>query len=325
VGLGAFLGLDGGSAAAQTPKPTAPPDAASTDGADDGEDRDEAPPAWHVDPQGRTFRVGFDPGSRWLLGGGLAASWSGETGGPVGGQLETGVLYRHIAAIPAEGAAYKLYHEALLSRLWLDEQGASRLSTTLYTGRFMRWSRDGRIVLPTSPPKRVPFPMNIGLEAAIGDIDFAELGSGYGLDIGVLRAELLLDVWRRRRLGSYAQFGLGPSYQLRLWGRDEELGVDHVVAPFTQGSFALRHESADGRHSVGARLYGGYALSSEHGSGGRAGAAADYEAIVIAVNDLPISGFVARGYGYESIPRPTRSEHALSALAGLRLSVPLHW
>ena len=34
--------------------------------------------AWETDEQGRVFRVGFDPGSRWLLGGGWALGTSGD-------------------------------------------------------------------------------------------------------------------------------------------------------------------------------------------------------------------------------------------------------
>lgn len=297
---------------------------------------------WVRDELGRPFRVGFDPGSRWLLGWGYAPRWTPGTLTVDAAVIETGVLYRHLAEEPAGEGAWKLYHEVLLSRVQVLP-APSTLSTTLYTGRFLHWTRDGQLVLPTSPPHSVPFPLNIGFELAVGQVEYADRLHGFGAEIGVARAEILLDLWRQRELGSYAEIGLGPAYELWLqqggswdeaWGDDpaadlpgegetEAIESEHVVAPFTRLSFALHHESADGHHAVDARVAGGYALTASGDSTARLRARASYELILLAINDLPLSAVTAIDYRYELLPRPAGPSHELGATAAIRLAVPV--
>ncbi len=290
------------------------------------------PAAWREDEKGRRFRVGFDPGSRWLfgLGYGLRYGSSPATGDGEGdgrGQfalalLDTGLAMRHIVDFPAERVGYKLYHQGLRSRVWFDAGAVSQFETTLYAGRFMRWSRDGQIVVPSTPPKRIPFPLNIGMQAEIGQLQLTQSDTGYGAEIGVTKAEVLLDFWRQRRLGSHAQFGFGPSYDIWLDGH-EQLQVEHVIAPFTRASFGFHHESTDGHHSIDCSVAGSYAVAVDAGWGWRFRAQADYEAILLAVNDLPLSAYGQVAYRFAERPVPTRGTHDLRASAGLRFAVPI--
>ena len=272
--------------------------------------------------------VGFDPDSRWHLGGsyafGLTATEDGNTELQTdAGQLDTGFAYRHALDLQSEGVAWKLYHQVLPSRLRFAS-GGSQFATTLYAGRFIRWARDGKLLLATSPPQHVPFPLNIGVDTTIGDLRFANHPNGWDADLGVVSALVALDFWRRRALGSYAELGLGPTYGLRFaQASEQELETSHVVAPFTQASFLLRHESTDGRHAVHSRLGGGYAWSDADGWGWRAAGAASYEAILLAVNDLPVSCFAEVGYRYEQPHPSTRTAHELRTALGARFGVPL--
>jgi hypothetical protein len=284
-----------------------------------------AAPTWMSDGEGRRFRVGFDLGSRFVLGLGYAPRY--DAAGPSFAELalDTGVSERELRDVSGGNMTWKLYHEALTSRVRLGAPDGDRLSTTLYAGRFMSYLRDGRIGLPWSPSDYAPFPLNIGFAASFGSFELAEAASGYGLEIGVAQAEVVLDFWRQRALGSYAELGLGPSYALRLWkgGAGSELAIDHVVSPFTTASFTVHHEWDQGRELVEARIEGGYVLSSSWGSAGRARAAARYEAVLLALDDLPLSVFADVGYRYEQAPHPTGGAHRLDATAGLRLGVEL--
>jgi len=192
----------------------------------------------------------------------------------------------------------------------------------------MRWTQDGRILLPGSPPQRVPFPFNIGLETTVGALDYRELPGGVAAEIDVLASEILLDLWRRRRMRSYAQLGVGPRYSIRLADLSAEdpsapLAVAHIVAPFTGGSLAFHHESADGHHAFDATGRASYRLRVEQGWSAFAEIRIGYEAILFAINDMPMSTYLEAGYGYRGDVAPGRHEHELHGVAGLRVAVPL--
>ncbi len=107
-----------------------------------------------------------------MLGAGYAAGYAaGDGWGPAAGQVETALLFRHVVEQPEEESAWKLYHEMLSGRIWLGDLGddpVPRIEATLYRGTYLRWQREGFITLPTSPPRRLQFPLNIGLDVAVG-------------------------------------------------------------------------------------------------------------------------------------------------------------
>lgn len=287
--------------------------------------------AWEIDGEGRTFRVGFDPGSRWLLGAGWALGMSpdGDWAGVAAGQVETGLLLRHVLVDLEEETAWKLYHEVLRGRLWLGDLGAApvpRLDATLYRGAYLRWQRDGFITLPTSPPRRLQFPLNIGLDVVVGRFETTAPATGLAARLELLRAHFLLDAWRSQVPGLYAQFGLGLGYDLWLDGRfgaGGELGVEHLVSPGSDFTAAVRWETVDGRHVVEAAGDCGAWWSDRRGWGVRAGASATYEVIWLAINDQPLSAYVEAAYRYEQLLPDPSTEHELRATLGLRLGIPL--
>ncbi|MBN1772077.1 MAG: hypothetical protein JXB32_12485 [Deltaproteobacteria bacterium] len=286
--------------------------------------------SWTTDADGRRFRVAFDPGSRWLLGGGYATGTSAGDGwaGPAAGQVETALLIRHVVDQPEEESAWKLYHEVLSGRVWLGDLGTlpvPRLDATLYRAAFLRWQRDGFITLPTSPPRRLQFPLNIGLDVTVGRFETLPPATGLAARLELLRSHFLLDAWRSRRLGLYAQFGLGLGYDLWLtgaFGESGDLGVEHLVSPGSDLVAAVRWETDDGRHAVETRGSCGAWWSSERGWGARAETAARYELIWLALNDQPLSAYAEAAYRYESLLDPAAA-HEFRATVGLRLGIAL--
>ncbi|MBT9556906.1 MAG: hypothetical protein IV100_12800 [Myxococcales bacterium] len=286
-----------------------------------------AQPTWATDAEGRRFRQVFEPASRIHLGGNWRFGASGTQDVSLSsGELELGLAFAYLDGDPETGVAWKHYHELLGGELHLKAGGPAVLGTgLLYHGRFVRWARDGSITIPTSPPTQIPFPMNIGVDVTVGSVR-ATGGSDVGLEIGALASEILLDVWRSPRLGVYAQFGVGPTWDVRLRLDPDSAvvgAVEHVVAPFSQGSFELRYTTMTGLHTVRARGTGGWYWSSESGFGPRATAVASFETIVLAVNDWPLSVAVEAEYRYDGLGEPLGREHEWSGTVGLRLGAPL--
>ena len=236
-----------------------------------------------------------------------------------------GVRYRHLLDFEQGLILWKLYHQALWGRVELGSSAGPRLLATAYRGRLVRWAEDGRLVLPTNPPQTIPFPFNIGVETAIGQIDYRELPEGFACEIGALRSEVVLDLWRQRRLRSYAQLGVGPRYD--LWLLDSPPGdgieVHHLIAPFTSGSFAFHHEAADGHHAFDAHLAAAQRLRVDRGWSPLVTASISYEAVLFAINDLPVSSYLAADYRFTDEPLVGHSRHELHGSAGLRLGVPI--
>jgi hypothetical protein len=322
LGLAAVLALPGSALA---------DDAAATPDSPLADDAGAAPESWWaVDEAGRRFRVAFDPGNRWMLGGGYAAGHPAGAGwaGPAAGQVETGLFVRHAVVFPEEQVAWKMYHDVLMGRVWLGDASESPvplLDATLYRGTYLRWQREGYVMLPTTPPRRLRFPLNIGLDAVVGRFETMPEGTGLAARIEAVRSHFLLDAWRSREMGLYAQFGIGPAYDLWLAGSFVDaagVDVEHLVSPGSDLTATVRFETGDGRHAVEGRGSCGWWWSSARGWGVRAEAAASYEFIWLALNDQPLSGYVEAAYRYEQLLEP-RAAHDFRATAGLRFSVPL--
>ncbi|MCA9620678.1 MAG: hypothetical protein KC731_16760 [Myxococcales bacterium] len=277
---------------------------------------------YRVDPDGRRYRVDFDPAARVWLGSGYAPrAATSIRDEPARGYVELGLAYRHRWSFPEEGVAWKLEHDLLPTRL-LFGPPALAWSSTLYRGRFVRWSRDGRIFIP--PDSRVPFPLDVGFETELGHVDYRELTPGFAIDLEAVRSEIVLGLLRRESLRSWVRVGVGPSYGLRLVGIDDDpLAIGHRIAPFSAGSFAAHHESADGHHAVEAGVRGSYALRVDHGWAFEARAHVSYELVLIAINDLPASSYIDASYTFRGDPPTDLGRHEVVASAGLRFSVPL--
>lgn len=274
---------------------------------------------WTTDEEGRTFRTGFDPGSQWQLG----AGWA-----PIDrAQLTHGLLYRELLDYADEDVAWKMYHRILESRVTV---GPDHLGVrgTLYRGQYMRWMRDGWVTIPTNPPKRVAFPMNVGIDSFAGRFTLRPDNPLIGAEIGVAHTEVVLDFWRSKAMGSYFQVGIGPTYDIWLFGELKPAGitsVEHVISPFANVSATVHHEWDRGRQLVEARVSGAAVWASSRGWGPRASASARYELTLVAINDMPLTAYAEVDYGYEHLLTGDGGQHDLRGGAGLRWGLPLVW
>ena len=251
---------------------------------------------YRVDPDGRRYRVDFDPAARVWLGSGYAPrAATSIRDEPARGYVELGLAYRHRWSFPEEGVAWKLEHDLLPTRL-------------LFGPSALAWSS----------------PLDVGFETELGHVDYRELTPGFAIGLEAVRSEIVLGLLRRESLRSWVRVGVGPSYGLRLVGIDDDpLTIGHRIAPFSAGSFAAHHESADGHHAVEAGVRGSYALRVDHGWAFEARAHVSYELVLIAINDLPASSYIDASYTFRGDPPTDLGRHEEVASAGLRFSVPL--
>ena len=267
-------------------------------------------------PDGERFRVGFDQGSRWLIGGGAVLETAGPA--PLGfGRAETALGYRHLLDYPLEDVAWKMYHLGLHVTADLgimpDSFQDLAFSGTLYRGRFHRWTRHGYIMLPSSPPRRLPFPLNIGVETLLARFETRPAQPETFGVLDVLAADIVFDFWRSRRLGSWAQVGLGTSYRMDF---PVAGALQHVVAPFSRATLAAHHEWEDGRQTADMKSEVAYVWTSQPQWRVIARASAEYEVIFLAINDQALSAYTEIAWRYDQT-------HDVRATAGLRLGISL--
>jgi hypothetical protein len=223
----------------------------------------------------REFPICFDPGNRLVL----EAGWGG-----VGGALRL----RHRVRTSDPGVSWRLEHTVLEAR-W----DGTTLRGVVYQGRYLRHSRDGHIMLPTSPPKKLWLPFDIGAEADAGALRLVP-GDPH-VDVGVVRAAVVLEPLRS---GSFrARLTVGPLVRWDvLADLDSKTADEHRVVPFTEGAAALHLESRDGLSVLDVRAEGGASWSSTTGWGRAASTELGVERVLVAVNDVPIAAFAQAGW-----------------------------
>jgi hypothetical protein len=267
------------------------------------------------------MRVGFDPGRRAYLG----AAWSPTAAGKVvalgASTFELGWLAR-TRQDDASGVSWKLEHALFVAELGFGA-GSSRelpLEGTLYEGRFVRWSRDGALTIPTTPPTRLAIPFDLGAHVVVGRGRRTPRDPNHVLAIDAVRAELVLDFWRTRAAGSAFGLEFGADYHLRVpraADHGDNGSVVHRVAPFTQGALHFHHEWDQGKELVDLRVEGGTAWTSAGRWASWAGATAAWEVVLLAINDAPLSLRVAGRWRYDPESAPDAA-HLLEASVGLR-------
>lgn len=232
-------------------------------------------PCVRTDAQARRLVVCFDPGNRVLLG----ASTEGY-----GGELRV----RHrITTEP--GVWWRLEHRMLAA-----VAGSTRLRGALYEARYLRHARDGHIVLPFRPTSKIFVPFDVGAEVGLGRLDWRYADDV--LDLDAVRVALLFELTRashaRRRLavGTVARWGM------RLDEEDIAAVRDHRVAPFSRALLDAHVESHSGLTLAGLRVEAGTEWSRNTGWRNDITAEATLERVLIAINDQPVSLYLAGGY-----------------------------
>lgn len=247
-----------------------------------------AEPRCLAGPAGDPFPTCFDPGRRLVVG----ASAVGEAGqGGVRGAVDLAALARHVVATDDPAVWWRLEHVVLEASA---RDGA--LDGALYRGRFIRHSRDGRIVLPTSPPRKIFLPFDLGAEAEVGAI--AARDGGDRLELGVVRTGLFIEVLRSPSFRRRVAIGAAARWDVSGALEAGELSAHaHRVAPFSLAMAALHLESASGLTVLDLAGEGGRTWSSERGWHAAGSAHASLERVVIALDDRPLSIYARASAG----------------------------
>jgi len=226
-----------------------------------------------LDGHERRYPICFDPGNRLSITGGSDG---------FGGSLAV----RHIVHFEDDpDLSWKNEHVIADVR----GGGPSGVEAVLYRGRFIRHTRDGHIVLPTSPPKKVFLPFDIGAYVEAGNVRISDTSSD--VTIGAVKMAALVDIWRsrdfRRRLA------IGP---MARWDVDVHRDVlmdpaiaRQRVAPFSTGMLNLHVESANGLTVGDLVVEAGTAWTSDAGWTRELRADLTFERTLLAINDRPIN------------------------------------
>jgi hypothetical protein len=234
-------------------------------------------------PANDPFVTCFDPGNRLVL------HVGGDTGGAHG--YIGGSIHARGYGVTDDPTIYWGLDHDIAEAIYDGEH----VRGALYRGRFLRHSRDGHIVVPTSPPRKLFLPFDIGAEAAVGSFD-ARTDTPL-VDVGLLRAALVLEVTRSGDLRKRLVFGVAGRWDVTADLADGNIAVpESFVSPFSLGVAGLHLESSDGLHVLDVELEAGPRWSSVHAWGHLVRAQASYERVLIALDDHPLSLFMQTGW-----------------------------
>jgi hypothetical protein len=236
----------------------------------------------YAGPADDPFPICFDPGRRLVL----------ELGyGDDGAGIGAGLALRHVAATDDNDITWRLEHDIGTVRHAGDTwRGA------LYEGRYSRHSRDGHIVLPTSPPKKLFLPFDIGGEADVGA--FVTTPGSSEVRLGLVRAALFFDLARSESpFLERLAFGIATRWDVIAPDLRRPFSVaEHFAAPFSLGVAELHLESRDGLSILDVSVEAGERWSSQKGWGATLDATAGVERVLIAFDDRPVSVYCQAGW-----------------------------
>lgn len=198
------------------------------------------------------------------------------------------------------------------------------MDATLYSGNYLRHTDDPFLMLPSSPPKRMYFPFDIGVHVEAGRVRWEPSSDGTGerLRIGAARATVLLDPVRSGKPGHGLPIGFGLRYDIDVQGTPEltSQSVVHRLAPFTEATMGWRYQDDPGLTTFELQgcwfphwaSEGGWQVEAFESS-------ATFDRVLIAVNDTPVSATLDAGYSRYPSARHGGDTQAWRAMAGVRV------
>ena len=281
-------------------------------------------PDYSLDQHGRRMRVRFDPGNQLTLGvlGGMIheqGAWEPAT------VLRTEIAFRNILRFDEddEQIQWQLDHRFVQTSIRLDD-GSLDLPAgraVLFDGSYLRHTDSPSLMLPTSPPRRMFFPFDVGLHATVGGVDVPKAQTQQ-LTVQAVHAAVLFDPLRSSQPGTSVELGLGVHYDLDVGLPLSEGSVVHRVAPFTAASIRVRYQDDPGRTVLDAGAAWLPHWASEGGWTTR-----DYEArflfahTLLAANDEPIAATVETGAAHHTRGPDGEATTEYRLLAGLCLGL----
>jgi len=252
----------------------------------------------------------------WLgleLGGGVLITPAGVTGAGTAALRFRG---ERESRTKAESTWFTLHRLGATELRPLD--GKFAISVLGYSGLFRRHVREGVLLLPVTPPVRIPFPLDLSLmtDALRYDLRSAE-GTDFSLE--PLRVSVLFDPLRASTSRFHLALGVTGA-----WKFAQQSGViTHELTPFTAATLFFDFESDDGLWLARGVLSGGSSfIAPDTTLSLRARGEVELSRVLIALNDQPISFFL-RGTGTFRDAGP-RSTSEWSAQAGFQLRLFSH-
>ncbi|MFO0660458.1 MAG: hypothetical protein U0165_11595 [Polyangiaceae bacterium] len=245
---------------------------------------DPLAPRFLKDEHGHPYRISFDPSSRIRIGVAMPLVGAHHVE-PSSTEVSLGIAYRSfwVWGVGESRVSWQLDHKILngwvrpAARSWLSSRTSSLdprdsrdpsneppFTGSLYAVSGLRHDSSPRAVLPTSPPRSVPFPFDVGFDAEVGRFSSPMTPPSSRVDgsalrtirAAVMRGSLFLDPWRSGRPGRSLELGVGPRYDLDLVavrGSREGWSTVHRVAPFTATSIRFRWQDNDGLTAIDLR------------------------------------------------------------------------
>lgn len=330
-------------------RPPLPPRASVQDAADavrqpgelpEGESRagDGSAQDYRRDARGRRFRVRFDPGTRALVGAAIATDPFDEDALQRRHlELSLGFALRTVFA-SGQGSSRVSWQidnrllDGWVQPLRLDMGGLPAMNVVLYQGDFLRHDASPSLTLPTSPPKRLPFPFDVGMQVEAGrlwiPLASTEPDAPRTLRVTAGKAGFILDPWRSGEIGRSLEFALAVRYDIDIDGDGEQFEdpvMNHRIAPFTLTSVRWRLQDDDGLTAFDARAESAPHWSSEDGWRWSGAAALRFERVLIAINDIPLAFTLDASWRRHpsSLPRRPDAEDELRATLGAAVLFPL--
>jgi hypothetical protein len=302
--------------------------------------RARAQEGYETSPEGRSFRVRFDPESRIRLGFGDALGLGGaRDGAPAQApEVTAGVAYRQIEST-GEGKdriVWQIDHRFVSG--WIHPfrragRSLPALDAALYAVTALRHDELPSIVLPSSPPVSIAFPFDVGFESEMGRVNIPErlpvaAADGARLPVvrvGVMHAAMILDPWRSGVVGRSLEIGVGARYDIDTYGAPSlrTPKVLHRVAPMTAASLRFRTQSEDGLWIVDCRGEVVPHWTSESIWKVAASGSARLERIMLAVNDEPIAATLEGGYRLSPGTHDVGLTHEVRVSLGLSFNLEL--
>jgi hypothetical protein len=285
---------------------------------------------FEINQDHQKYRVRFDPGNRLRLGTGFGWGWRDQDQQwPWELRLGLDLRSKFFFETNEDEVSWQLEHH--IASGWLrpfsnDALGVPELDVSVYRGLYRRHSKSSYITLPSSPPRRLFFPLDIGVEGEVGRLAFGNKGGQEVLRLGIARAALVLDPWRSGRTGNSLEFGLGARYDLELRGTpmlQDATTTIHRVAPFTAISVRFCLQSDDGLNLLELRTdvvpawvsSGGFDLTIE--------TKAHFERVLLAINDQPLALTLDGSYQHHPAFEKSSALDEIKLILGLNFSFQL--
>lgn len=276
------------------------------------------------DDEGRTLRVRFDPSSRVWLGGVAAAIpkgrvWSAQPG------VEASIDYEGISESGPKGdrVRWQLDHRVLTTTIFPGENApfVAPMDVTVYRGTYLRHADGAYLTLPSAPPRRVPFPLDIGLDVALGSL-WVPAQRDDTVRIGAAKTGVVLDPWRSGVIGRSLELAIVARYDIDWAPQVAGAKLVHRIAPLTSPQLRLRWQDDAGLTRLSLQTAWIPHWSTEGAfRTDAAEARGRFERVLVAVNDQPIALSVSADYW--KFPSPSALDGELRLVVGLGVAYQL--